>query len=38
LWAKTAEIGLNTFSGLNSTIDVVSIGKGSDFAKAKGEE
>jgi hypothetical protein len=38
LWAKTAEIGLHVRSGLNSTIDVVSIGKECDLAKAKGEK
>ena len=37
LWAKAAEIGLHVRSGLNSTIDVVSIGKECDLAKAKGE-
>jgi len=38
MWAKAAEIGLHLLGGLNSTIDVESIDKGSDLAKAKGEK
>lgn len=38
MWVRAAEIGLPVLSGLNSTIDMESIDKGSDMAKAKVEK